>query len=272
RLHGDAHLANFMIKDEKVYIIDCKFNKNKLTKLKQLYEFVELDKSCDGKMKFQEKKKMGYKVVKKIDEWLDFYNYGRKRGMNKLKKIEGLIMSKILFYLRNKVTIDKGNSIQLGKKNKIRDSKIKIRGKNNILILKDSANLSGVNIEIRGTNCTLEIGEKTVIGNDTYISVKGVERKVIIGERCMFSRNIVMMTYDGHEIYENGVKISEPQDIIIGNKVWLADKVILLKGSQVSDGSIVGINSLVTKKFTEKNILLVGNPAKKIKENINWEN
>ncbi|MGL4998293.1 MAG: lipopolysaccharide core heptose(II) kinase RfaY, partial [Cetobacterium sp.] len=85
RLHGDAHLANFMIKDEKVYIIDCKFNKNKLTKLKQLYEFVELDKSCDGKMNFQEKKKLGYKIVKKIDEWLDFYNYGRKKIKNKIK-------------------------------------------------------------------------------------------------------------------------------------------------------------------------------------------
>lgn len=181
-------------------------------------------------------------------------------------------MEKILFYLRNKVIVDKGNKVELGKNIKIRKCKIKIRGKNNLLKIEDGVNLSGVNIEIRGENGLVHIGKNTVIGGNTYLSVKDRERKILIGEDCMFSRNIDIMTFDGHDIYQNGEKINHSQDIEIGDKVWLADGVVILKGSQIGSGSVVGIKSLVTKKFKEKNILLVGNPAKKVKENIEWKN
>lgn len=180
-------------------------------------------------------------------------------------------MEKLLFNLRNKVVVDKENKIELGKNIKIRKCRIKIRGKNNLLKIEDGVNLSGVNIEIRGENGLVHIGKNTVIGENTYLSVKDRARKIVIGENCMFSRNINIMTFDGHDIYQNGQKINNSQDIEIGHKVWLADGVVLLKGSEISEGSVVGINSLVTKKFKEKNIILAGNPARKIKEDIEWK-
>ena len=40
--------------------------------------------------------------------------------------------------------------------------------------------------------------------------------------------------------------------------------------SGIQDNSVVGIRSLVTKRFTESNILIAGQPAIKRKQNIDW--
>jgi len=51
--------------------------------------------------------------------------------------------------------------------------------------------------------------------------------------------------------------------------VWLADNVTILKGVEVAEGSIVGINSTLTKSISS-NVIAVGNPAKVVKDGVNW--
>ena len=46
--------------------------------------------------------------------------------------------------------------------------------------------------------------------------------------------------------------------------------VLINKGVAVADNSIVGSNSVVTKRFEESNIILIGIPAKKIREAVTW--
>lgn len=181
--------------------------------------------------------------------------------------------NKIIFFLRNKVNIDKKNYIKFPENYKIRNCKIKIRGKNNILNLSENINMNGVNIEIRGENCKISIGKNTIIGKNTYISAREKNIEILIGDNSMLSRNIKIMTSDGHSIYSvsKNLRINSAQDVLIGNNVWIADNVTILKGSKINNGSVVGINSLVTKKFETKNILIAGNPAQKIKENIYWK-
>lgn len=183
------------------------------------------------------------------------------------------LLNKIIFFLRNKINIDKNNCINLPQKYKVRNCKIKIRGKNNSLILSNDINMNGVNIEIRGENCRIFIGKNTVIGKNTYISAREKNIEIVIGENCMLSRNIKIMTSDGHSIYSfvDESRINLAKNILIGDNVWIADNVTILKGSEINNGSIVGINSLVTKKFDCKNILIVGNPAVKVKEKVYWK-
>lgn len=180
-------------------------------------------------------------------------------------------MIKLLLKLRNKVTLDKGNEIIQESGIKIRDCVIKVRGKGNKIIFKKNSNLNKVNIEIRGNNCTLEIGEETVIGKNTYFSVKGEAKSIVVGKDCMFSRNNKIMTDDGHDIFMDGKKINESKSIKICDEVWLADSSTILKGVQISKGSVVGLGSLVTKSCFEERVILVGNPAKIIKRGIIWK-
>ncbi len=176
---------------------------------------------------------------------------------------------KIKYYISNKISLDKGNEITINPNTKIKKNKIVVKGKNNKLFIDEGANLRGVIIDIRGENCVVHIGKNTIIGQDSYITVKERGKKVIIGEECMFSRNVKIMGSDGHDILSQGEKINYAKDIIIEDRVWLADNVTVLKGVRIGEGSVVAINSTVTKKVENKSIV-GGNPAKEIKKDISW--
>lgn len=44
-----------------------------------------------------------------------------------------------------------------------------------------------------------------------------------------------------------------------------------MKGTKISNDSVVGTGSILTKCFTEPNVLIVGNPAQIKKREIHWE-
>ena len=44
----------------------------------------------------------------------------------------------------------------------------------------------------------------------------------------------------------------------------------ICKNTLIPDNCIVGISSVVTKKFETKNCVIAGNPAKVVKEDIKW--
>lgn len=56
--------------------------------------------------------------------------------------------------------------------------------------------------------------------------------------------------------------------IIVGNNCFIGERATLLYGVELADNIIVAAGSVVTKSFTESNIIIGGNPAKKIST---WE-
>ena len=98
-------------------------------------------------------------------------------------------------------------------------------------------------------------------------------KKVEIGDECMFARDVIIRNNDGHTITDTltGEILNAPEDIIIHDRVWVATRSMILKGSEIREGSIVGAMSLVNKKFDEPNIILAGVPAKKIRGNVSWD-
>ncbi|MBT2914883.1 acyltransferase [Vibrio anguillarum] len=172
--------------------------------------------------------------------------------------------------LRNKIRIKPNNHIQVGKNTRIRYCDIHVNGKNNHLIIHDGANLKGVSIELNGENCTLEIGTNCVIGENCFFSCRERNTQLFIGDNCMFSRNVKIMTSDGHDILRDGKRINLAKSIYIGSRVWLADNVTVLKGVSIGNGSIVGINSTVTHSVAD-NSAAAGNPARVIADSIVWQ-
>jgi len=170
--------------------------------------------------------------------------------------------------LRNKIKVDKSSSITIEKSVKIVGSTVLIRGNNNRLTVDENTRLRNMSIEIIGDNCSVKIGKNCMIGDGCYLSVKEGTH-LVIGDGCGLSRNIKLMTSDGHPIFRDGKRINEAKDIVLGSYIWIADNVTILKGVKIGDRSVVGINSTVTKDVPSASIA-VGNPAKVVQENIEW--
>ena len=121
-----------------------------------------------------------------------------------------------------------------------------------------------------GNNCTIEIGAKSMIGDNCYLSAKEERTNLIIKEDCGLSRNVKVMTSDGHPIFQDSVRINPARDIVINKHTWIGDNVTILKGVSIGEGCVIGINSTVVKAIPARTVA-VGNPAKVVKENITWK-
>lgn len=89
----------------------------------------------------------------------------------------------------------------------------------------------------------------------------------------MFSFDIFIWATDAHTIYNKDGKIINPnKNITIGDHVWICTGSTILKGGSIGNGSILGNSSILIKDFHNyNNCILVGNPAKIIKEDIFWK-
>jgi acetyltransferase-like isoleucine patch superfamily enzyme len=115
----------------------------------------------------------------------------------------------------------------------------------------------------------LKLGDAFLIsGNGTIICAHKIE----IGDNSSLAWEGLLMDTDEHRIYDQDKNIINPNEAIyIGNDVWIAARSMLLKGSGIPNGCIVGANSLVTKKFSIEKAIIAGNPAKIIKHDVTWQ-
>ena len=86
----------------------------------------------------------------------------------------------------------------------------------------------------------------------------------------MFSNGINIWATDAHTIVYSDGSINNGSDVTIGNHVWVAQNVQILKGVNVPDNCVVGACSLVTKKTFKENSLIFGMPASSVKEIKMW--
>jgi len=172
--------------------------------------------------------------------------------------------------IRNKIRVVKNTQIYLAENAKIVNCRISVKGEKNSLTISDGTRLYGVVIEIIGSNCKIAIGKQCMIGDNSYLSAKENNISLIVEDNCGFSRNVKIMTSDGHPIFQEKKRINKAQNILIKKNVWIADNVTILKGVTIGEGSVIGINATVTKDIQGQSIA-VGNPAKVVKKNIYWK-
>lgn len=93
---------------------------------------------------------------------------------------------------------------------------------------------------------------------------------ITIGNNATIAHNVVIIDSDYHTIkYEDGKENIKSAPIFIGDNVWIGRESIILKGVNIGDGAVIAAHSVVTKDVPAKTIV-AGNPAKVIKENIDW--
>ena len=117
-------------------------------------------------------------------------------------------------------------------------------------------------------NC-VEIGEETSCCN---VDIRLIGNTLKIGKGCMLSNNIHIWG-DGHSVLDFKTKavLNKPTaPILIGDHCWLGERVSLTKNAGLANDCIVGLASVVTKKFTEEHCVLAGAPAKVVKTGVTW--
>ena len=181
--------------------------------------------------------------------------------------------------INNIINIDRDNNIIKISKNSDIYSKAKINinicGNNNTIII-DEAGSVNINIDIGNytgvNNVEINIGKNLYcVGADIFAYQHNVP--ISIGENCLLSKNITIRSGElPHSIYDmNTCKdFDHSEGILIGNHVWLGEHSYILKKAKISDDSVVGAMSVVTKEFNEKNVVIAGNPAKICKRNVMW--
>lgn len=90
---------------------------------------------------------------------------------------------------------------------------------------------------------------------------------ITIGDDVAIARDVVIMDFDAHDIEYAGYQMSKP--VVIGNKVWIGYRAMILKGVTIGDGAIVAAGSIVTKNVPP-NTIVAGVPAKVVKEGTSW--
>lgn len=141
-----------------------------------------------------------------------------------------------------------------------------VLGKNSKIFFKGKASISkGILMRCTG---------KIVFGENFYSNYNLsliCSKNITFGDNCVLGWNIHIRDCDGHAIYQNGERTNYNESVSIGDHVWVGQDVKVLKGAKIPSNCVIAMNSCVTKKFENTNILIGGYPANIIKQDIIWE-
>lgn len=165
----------------------------------------------------------------------------------------------------------KGSSLVIGPRSVLRNCNIVISGNNARIYIKGCGTLlKNVSIVVKDDDGSILIGSNFTMEGGMMEALEGM--KISIGNDCMFSSDINIITGDYHVITKKGTeeRVNVSRSITIGNHVWLARGVSVLKGSYIADNSVVGSGAIVSGDLSISNSIYAGIPAHKIKDDIDW--
>lgn len=151
------------------------------------------------------------------------------------------------------------------------ENRLYIHGNGNLCQKKSSFKFMTNIICFVGSRGTLKIGKNTTMRSCCV--ALGDMSHVEIGKECMFGECDIRGT-DSHCVIDVVTKqaINAPKSgLWIGNRVWCGEKSRILKNAFIADGCIVGACTVVSKKFTEPNCAIAGNPAMVIRTGVTWD-
>jgi acetyltransferase-like isoleucine patch superfamily enzyme len=169
----------------------------------------------------------------------------------------------------NKKIIDvkgRNNEIKIADGAIFHDLSLVVRGNGNKLYL--GKGIYTMTIELIGDNNSIIIGDGCTIFN-SFMSAQDSKR-IIIGEGCLFANPTYIRTTDHHPIFNaEGQRINLSEDVIIGDRVWLATQINILKGSHIESDVVIGVGAVVTGHIPA-NSVAAGVPARVVRSGITW--
>ncbi len=143
---------------------------------------------------------------------------------------------------------------------------VEIRG---VLVFRGKANLG------RGTKITIYKGCEMVLGDRFNVSGYSsfvCKKRMVFGNNVLFGWECLTMDGDGHKIYdEQNMLLKNTSDIIIADNVWIGCRCMILKGSAIPKGCVIGAGTTIAGQLFEANNVIAGNPPHAIRKVSKWE-
>lgn len=130
-----------------------------------------------------------------------------------------------------------------------------------------------------GSNCRIEAWDEyngktfnpaIIIGKDVRINSAchiGCINRVKIGDQCLLGSNVMIIdhSHGKNDMEELSIHPSlrdlySKGEIVLGERCWVGENVVILPGVHIGDETVIGANSVVTKSMPEK-CVIAGNPA-----------
>lgn len=138
---------------------------------------------------------------------------------------------------------------------------------NGKIIFEGSARI-GIGCRINVNNGgVLRIGPNFIMNNQNNI---GCFNSIYIAEDVIVGHQNQIFDTNFHHIMETNTKrvLRSNNEIVIGRKTWIGNRVTILQGSIIPPNSILASNTLISKPFSESNTIIGGIPGKVIKSNV----
>jgi acetyltransferase-like isoleucine patch superfamily enzyme len=123
----------------------------------------------------------------------------------------------------------------------------------------------GVRVVVDGGE--LRIGHATNVNGLTKILVA---ESVRIGAECTLSWDVQILDNDFHAITVDGRTRPATAPVIIGDRVWIGTRAVILKGVEIGNGAVVAAGSMVSRDVPPGTIV-AGMPARVVGKVDSWK-
>jgi acetyltransferase-like isoleucine patch superfamily enzyme len=107
---------------------------------------------------------------------------------------------------------------------------------------------------------SLEIGDRAVLNYGVDIAATGLVR---IGADSMIGTHTIILDNDFHELTDRD-QVPESRPVMIGERVWIGNRCIIMPGVTIGDDAVVGAGSVVMTSIPS-GAFAIGNPSRVIK-------
>ena len=185
-----------------------------------------------------------------------------------------------------------GNRVE-GRPASMRNSRIVFKGQRNTLVIEDGVKMENCDIVFNGDdslvflrrsrhiyrlNASLNHNNVLFMGRDNYMNgvlhvILSEQKHFFAGDEGLFSFDVWVRTADPHLIYDcdSMARLNPSRSVYLGDHVWVGQSALLLKGTQVDSGTILGAGAVLSGKKVPHNAVWAGNPAAEIRRGSFWE-